>query len=295
MSIKHVKKILTKSVIFVPLCVASIVAIYLYFFIKETYVVQYTILSQDYNIALSVMEKESFLEDVYKKVSRDVDVNNYSFDAFKKDVQIVGQSKTLMIDVSVKGNNKALAEKIGESIHYAIKNKLKINLTNSAFNIYILKEKKAIVSSKFVNAKDKYESLKRVSVIKADAESAIRALAQIQATLEMSQDKEEQNRNASQINISSLSGEIYSVDNRLSVMLVNVILDYYYWKYLNDNFEEEIKLKEKSQDWQLNGLAGDFKARAKSQDKLIVVLSTYFLILCLSIFIEATNVYYKKD
>ena len=90
MSIKHVKKILTKSVIFVPLCVASIVAIYLYFFIKETYVVQYTILSQDYNIALSVMEKESFLEDVYKKISRDVDVNNYSL---KKMFRLWGSPK----------------------------------------------------------------------------------------------------------------------------------------------------------------------------------------------------------
>lgn len=291
-----VKKILTKPVIFFPILIALLLAIYLNYIAKTVYNSNYSIITKDdnYNIVMAVVEKPVFIEKVYYSVKEQVDISNYSYDQFKRSIKIIGNNKTSIIDVSVKGYDKNITKKISETIHQVLKSQLESSLTDSSFYIFNLKAKKEIINNFFLEANEKYQILKSNHTVKPAVESAIRSLAQIQASLEIAQDKEEQDRKSSQINIASLSTEIYSLDYKLPVTTANVMLDYYYWKYLNDNIQQKIILKEKSQNWQLSLIAGDFNAREEKISKVTVILTSYLIILSLFIFGQATAIYYNK-
>lgn len=291
------KKVLTKPVIFCPITIALLLAVYLNYIAKTVYNSNYSIITKDnnYNIVMAIVEKPVFIEKVYHSVKKQVDISKYSYDQFKDAINIIGNNKTNIIDVSVKGYDKNITKKTSEIIHQVLKSQLESSLTDSSFYIFNLKAKKEIINNFFLAADKKYQILKSNHTVKPAVESAIRSLAQIQASLEIAQDKEEQDRNSSQINIASLSTEIYSLDYKLPVTTANIMLDYYYWKYLSDNIQQKITLNEKSQNWKLSLIAGDFDAREKNISKIMVILTSYLIVLSLFIFGQATAIYYKRD
>ena len=260
---------------------AAVVAM-LCFFAPLNYIVRFTIVSEDnYQKSMAYLNSEEFLERVFVLYYHHPVESDKQYYRFKQKIEIIGEQKNNFIDVKITTSSKQEAEKVSSLIFSAFKKDfISKGLTTEASGIFTFKLRQKEVGSKLAFYKaelGKPELSIYIKKITALNYEKIKMLANLQADLAISSigltnlDYMESTKSLLDI-YRNLDGGIVKDD----IPIINNIIYYHYWDYINTRLNESIIRLENQEDNKIK-VIGNFKTLYRKNNDAMVVGIAFFI------------------